>query len=167
MPSDGTVPWRGPSSIFLISRSSCAFVNLSSQEDLDRAIKYFNNRPLRPWDARCPRLVCRIRRKDDDLRAGVGAQRGTGMHRQWVKQQTQQAVKDQAALEPRETLRLPDDASQDSRQDSGDAASSRHMSSTSCASTNSSFLIRHFPLRAFILKSLTIVSSSIFRGGRI
>ncbi|ORX37191.1 YT521-B-like domain-domain-containing protein [Kockovaella imperatae] len=124
-------PWRGPASIFLISRSSCAFVNLSCQEDLDIAVAFFNNKSLRPWDPRCPRLVCRVRRRDDDLRAGVGAQRGTGMHRDWVKQKQ---VEEAEHSPPQK---------------------STHQSSASYASTNSSFLAKHFPVRVFILKSAT------------
>ncbi|KAJ7738379.1 YT521-B-like domain-containing protein [Mycena metata] len=75
----------GVLSIFLISRSSCAFVNYLSSPHLAAAIARFNGVPLRPLDPRCPRLVCRVRRKDDDLRAGVGGQRGMGMHRGWVR----------------------------------------------------------------------------------
>ena len=73
------------SSIFLISRSSCAFVNLESQDDLLLAITYFNGRALRPLDSRCPKLVCRVRKMDDDLKAGVGGQRGSGIHTKYVK----------------------------------------------------------------------------------
>lgn len=131
--------YRGPSSIFLISRSSCAFVNLTSEQDLQQAVAFFNGRSLRPWDVRCPRLVCRIRRKDDDLRSGVGAQRGTGMHRQWVEQQ--QPVTPVVSETPeQEDL--------------------RHRSTASYASTNSSFLTRHFPMRVFILKSTTLVGEN-------
>ena len=146
-------PWRGPSSIFLISRSSCAFVNLTSKEDLDKAVDYFNGRPLRPWDARCPRLVCRVRRRDDDLRSGVGAQRGTGMHREWIKQQPQQI---QLPLELEVPLEVSAQTHQrgSSVEGSGDSA---NKSTASYASTNSSFLTRHFPMRMFILKSANIV----------
>ncbi len=84
-------PWVGVASIFLISRSSCAFVNLKSEEDLTLAIKYFNGRALRPWDPRCPPLVCRVRKTDDDLRAGVGGQRGAGLHTRFVKEQKEKA----------------------------------------------------------------------------
>ncbi|TFK34776.1 hypothetical protein BDQ12DRAFT_338185 [Crucibulum laeve] len=75
----------GVMSIFLISRSSCAFVNFESETHLHEAISRFNGKPLRPADPRCPRLVCRVRRKDDDLKAGVGGQRGMGMHTRWIK----------------------------------------------------------------------------------
>lgn len=142
--------WQGPSSIFLISRSSCAFVNFSSQADLDRAVPYFNGLSLRPWDARCPRMVCRVRHKDDDLRAGVGAQRGVGMHRSWVEQHNQAERKD-SAISPRQSLlELPEDHS------NSNGSSSQPKSSGSLASTNSSFLAHHFPKRYFILKSLSI-----------
>ncbi|GMK53986.1 hypothetical protein CspeluHIS016_0105720 [Cutaneotrichosporon spelunceum] len=144
--SNPSEPWRGPSSIFLISRSSCAFVNFSSQADLARAVPFFHGLSLRPWDPRCPRMVCRVRHKDDDLRAGVGAQRGVGMHRAWVEQQKQANNK----LSPKaQNLELPDHSHSQS-------SSSNHQSSASLASTNSSFLVHHFPKRFFILKSLTI-----------
>lgn len=151
--SNSSEPWRGPSSIFLISRSSCAFVNFSSQADLDRAVPFFHGLSLRPWDPRCPRMVCRVRHKDDDLRAGVGAQRGVGMHRAWVDQHRQAERADKQNMSPKAapTLELPDNPHSQS-------SSSNHRSSASFASTNSSFLIHHFPKRYFILKSLTIVS---------
>ncbi|ORY22021.1 YT521-B-like domain-domain-containing protein [Naematelia encephala] len=147
-------PWRGPSSIFLISRSSCAFVNLSSQNDLDRAVAFFNGRALRPWDPRCPLMVCRVRRKDDDLRAGVGAQRGTGMHREWVKLQSPPAVDPVPSPASPAVLEHPPDG-EGRRRDSIIDATTAHKSSESYASTNSSFLAKHFPRRVFILKSLT------------
>jgi hypothetical protein len=170
-------PWRGPSSIFLISRSSCAFINLSSQEDLERAVAFFNGRPLRPWDARCPRMVCRVRRKDDDLHAGVGAQRGTGMHRDWITAQVKEKsstahqrsspeveISRSSPPTPRESESSvppspakaehpPED--DDRREESASDAETRRRSTASYASTNSSFLARHFPKRIFILKSAT------------
>ncbi|WVO17263.1 hypothetical protein L204_104955 [Cryptococcus depauperatus] len=168
-------PWRGPSSIFLISRSSCAFVNLSSQVDLDRAIAHFNGKVLRPWDPRCPKMVCRVRRKDDDLRSGVGAQRGTGMHRDWVKKQKEQekvasqsavfasaASSDTSVLKVTKTsgeMKDPESFSakedEQTGKDDQQVKNEHKASSGSYASTNSSFLIKHFPRRIFILKSLT------------
>ncbi|OCF39336.1 hypothetical protein I317_06871 [Kwoniella heveanensis CBS 569] len=169
-------PWRGPSSIFLISRSSCAFVNLSSQTDLDRAVSFFNGKQLRPWDPRCPRMLCRVRRKDDDLRSGVGAQRGTGMHRDWVKEQAKTLPRQQSekSIGSTSTNSVPpspailehppegegrrrdsivkDDHDNDHRVD---RIVGTHKSSGSFASTNSSFLARYFPRRYFILKSMT------------
>ncbi|WWD05329.1 hypothetical protein V865_003402 [Kwoniella europaea PYCC6329] len=159
-------PWRGPSSIFLISRSSCAFVNLSSQADLDRAVAFFNGKSLRPWDNRCPRMLCRVRRKDDDLRSGVGAQRGTGMHRGWVKDQepklprqtSNASVSSANSVPPSPAALEHPPEGEGRRRDSiikeGNALN-KHQSSGSFASTNSSFLARHFPKRVFILKSLT------------
>nr|XP_018262113.1 uncharacterized protein I303_05128 [Kwoniella dejecticola CBS 10117]OBR84271.1 hypothetical protein I303_05128 [Kwoniella dejecticola CBS 10117] len=162
-----TEPWRGPSSIFLISRSSCAFVNLSSQTDLDRAVSFFNGKPLRPWDPRCPRMLCRIRRKDDDLRSGVGAQRGTGMHRDWVKEQevklprqtSTASVSSANSVPPSPAILEHPPEGEGRRRESiikeGREPIKHHQSSGSFASTNSSFLARHFPKRIFILKSLT------------
>jgi hypothetical protein len=95
-------------------------------------------------------MVCRIRHKDDDLRAGVGAQRGVGMHRAWVEQ-NKQTEKNPSPKPP--NLELPDHPNSQS-------SSSNHKSSASFASTNSSFLVHHFPKRYFILKSLTIVSAA-------
>lgn len=109
---------------------------------------HFNGRSLRPWDPRCPRLVCRVRKKDDDLRSGVGAQRGTGMHRDWVKQQ-QPEPPSPAILEH------PPEGEGRRRESIVDVDELKHKSSASCASTNSSFLARNFPMRCFILKSAT------------
>ncbi|KAI0702255.1 YT521-B-like domain-containing protein [Cytidiella melzeri] len=86
----------GVSSIFLISRSNCAFVNFASEQHLHAAIARFNGQPLRPNDPRCPRLVCRVRAREDDLKAGVGGQRGSGIHVKWVKEQRAKAKTQQA-----------------------------------------------------------------------
>jgi len=161
----------GVVSIFLISRSNCAFVNYKSEEVLQEAIVRFNGAQLRPNNARCPRLVCRVRRVDDELKAGVGGQRGMGMHTRWVKEQGKQ----------REVPSEPSDLSSSSSSVgvsegmaaaisaisiSGDKRGDmqnrqgvyQHSSSDgSYSSTNSSFLARYFPKRYFILKSLTQV----------
>ena len=79
--------WGGVSSVFLITRSNCAFVNFNTEEHLECAVAHFNGKPLRAKDPRCPRLVCRVRRRDDDLKAGVGGQRGIGLHMRWVAEQ--------------------------------------------------------------------------------
>lgn len=157
-----TEPWRGPSSIFLISRSSCAFVNFSSQTDLDRAVPFFNGLSLRPWDARCPRMVCRVRRKDDDLRAGVGAQRGVGMHRTWVDQHKPPERKNTGVSPKSSLLELPDSDQTHPGHRSTQDSSSGNKSSASFASTTSSFLAHHFPKRYFILKSLSMVGISAY-----
>ncbi|TCD70159.1 hypothetical protein EIP91_004629 [Steccherinum ochraceum] len=91
--------YGGVSSIFLISRSNCAFVNFQSAAYLHAAIARFNGMSLRPHDPRCPRLVCRVRGKDDDMKAGVGGQRGAGMHTRWIKDQRE---RERAALRDRE-----------------------------------------------------------------
>lgn len=77
----------GVASIFLISRSNCAFVNYVSEAHLMEGVRRFNGIPLRPGDPRCQKLVCRVRGEDDDMRAGVGGQRGVGMHVRYVKDQ--------------------------------------------------------------------------------
>ncbi|KAG6919233.1 hypothetical protein DXG01_008029 [Tephrocybe rancida] len=156
----------GVLSIFLISRSSCGFVNYDSEPHLHGAIERFNGQSLRPDDAQCPKLLCRIRKRDDDLKAGVGGQRGIGMHLQWVKEQKARAVEagedvsptDVSASDELPTEVLPDISSISISSDNDP----RHRrprqstgSSASYTSTNSSFLSRYFPQRYFILKSLT------------
>jgi hypothetical protein len=156
----------GVISIFLISRSCCAFVNFESEAQLQQAIARFNGKALRSDDPRCPRLVCRVRRKDDDLKAGVGGQRGQGVHTRWVKDQ-----KIKAGELGRGTISAPSSPPSDSMVhgmstlsvSSDEEGMKRHTgkyssSSGSYASTNSSILARHFPQRYFILKSLTQVS---------
>jgi hypothetical protein len=163
----------GVVSIFLISRSSCAFVNFDSESHLNNAIERFNGQALRPNDPRCPRFVCRVRRKDDDLKAGVGAQRGAGMHTRWLKEQKggnrathRTSMSDLLVMSPSASGQELAPVSQSS----GDNGSSRPSSkavqvessssgsaSGSYASSTSSILRHHFPKRYFILKSLTQV----------
>ncbi|KAJ7435951.1 YT521-B-like domain-containing protein [Mycena latifolia] len=146
----------GVISIFLISRSGCAFVNYEMEAHLRAAIARFNGMSLRPADPRCPQLVCCVRGKDDDLRAGVGAQRGMGMHSRWVKAKSEkyrELRKEQGnEQQGREQGRERD---VDNQSDSETASTSSNLSG-SVASTNSSLLHRHFPQRYFILKSLTL-----------
>ena len=166
----------GVVSVFLISRSNCAFVNFESESCLLEAISRFNGIPLRADDLRCARLVCRVRRKDDDLMAGVGSQRGTGMHMRWVRDQKQKAQEktkqdqsDVSVSDHRSTS--PSSISEQlghgisnfslSSDNSEVEQNAKHSStSDSYSSSNSSFLARHFPKRYFILKSLTQVSYS-------
>ncbi|KAG6902627.1 hypothetical protein C0995_014233 [Termitomyces sp. Mi166 len=157
----------GVLSIFLISRSNCAFVNYEDEPYLNAAIEHFNGRSLRPGDSRCPKLVCRIRRRDDDLKAGVGGQRGIGMHMRWIKEQKARAAEEKGVLPTTETSSVFDDASSDvlpeisslsisSDDDPGARRRPQSLgSSSSYASTNSSLLSWFFPQRYFILKSLT------------
>ncbi|KAF9017528.1 hypothetical protein BDZ89DRAFT_1022147 [Hymenopellis radicata] len=154
----------GVMSIFLISRSSCAFVNYESEANLQQAIGQFNAKALRPNDPRCPRLVCRVRQKDDDLKAGVGGQRGMGLHTKWVKQQKEKGK----AKETEETnLDASDDSPSASSsrlsvppalpsdEDSPARPALQSSNSGSFGSTTSSVLTKYFPKRFFILKSLT------------
>ncbi|KAF8758824.1 YT521-B-like domain [Rhizoctonia solani] len=188
---------HGVSSVFLISRSNCAFVNYEEEVYLNRAVSFFNGRPLRPKDPRCPRLVCRVRRKDDDLRAGVGGQRGMGMHARVQEQERKmeaasgidavkdkEAIVDDPATSPSTYLgatsssgssppipapvddvhQLPADLL--GRPHAGDPKDYPAAHHSGSGSTNSSFLIRNFPKRYFILKSLTPsdLNTSVDRG---
>lgn len=99
-PADATPLSGGVQSIFLISRSNCAFVNYLTEPHLHAAIQRFNGLPLRPQDPRCPRLVCRVRAREDDLKAGVGGQRGSGVHTKWVKEQRAKAKAIRSAGSP-------------------------------------------------------------------
>jgi RNA recognition motif-containing protein len=156
--------YGGVLTVFLISRSNCAFVNFGSEEQLLAATVRFHGHPIRPHDQRCPRLVCRVRRKEDDLMAGVGAQRGSGMHTKWVKEEKARIEHEQTGtvalpkdlVRPSSPLSVPSD-------DSGwigEGHVSTHANLSrpaSIASTNSDMLTRYFPQRYFILKSLTEV----------
>ncbi|KAH9979896.1 YT521-B-like domain-containing protein [Lactifluus volemus] len=125
--------YGGVSSIFQIPRSNCTF-----------------------------RLVCRIRRRTDDLMAGVGAQRGSGMHLKWIREQKAKAGRKGPVLvapitdneEPSSPLSTSDDDSV-SAGSSQASSTSRSSRSGSFASTNSDILSYYFPQRYFILKSLS------------
>ncbi|KAI8994182.1 YT521-B-like domain-containing protein [Trametes punicea] len=164
--------YGGVSSIFLISRSNCAFVNFQSEAHLQAAIKHFNGLPLRPNDPRCPRLVCRVRAREDDLKAGVGGQRGVGIHVRWVrdKKEREREAARRRSMSSSEHVTSPSSSPTDpahmigslslSSDDEGGHGRRRkpepHSSSSgSYASTNSSILTAYFPKRYFILKSLT------------
>ena len=222
-------PDGGVSSVFLIKSSNCAFVNFETEDALKRAMRTFNGVPLRPYDPECPPLVCRIRRKDDDLRTGVAAQRGWGLHTNWIRLQAEAMRK--AGLVPetpsrkgkaRAVVESSDEAEKDKDgidgvvggAEPGSSVESSHIvvpphlrshddpptspsthlgpssnsdpsppifskftgpdsrpiplphqsssaSSGSYTSTNSSFLMKYFPKRYFILKSLSEVSQSM------
>jgi hypothetical protein len=156
----------GVSSLHLIARSNCAFVNFGSEAQLRAAIARFDGMPVRAGDPRCPRLVCRQRRGEDDLRAGVGGQRGTGVHQRWVREHAAPADGDvqppmspaaEAAARVR-TVSFSDDEPP-TREHGPGRTVPRHGSSgsDSYASTNSSLLSQHFPKRFFILKSFSQV----------
>jgi hypothetical protein len=172
--SAGGPEGTGVLSIFLISRSSCAFVNYKNEFFLQTAVSRFNGVALRSNDSRCPRLVCRVRRLDDDLKAGVGGQRGMGMHAKWVQERKGKqpgvgiktsdlslssspvSVSERMAAAV-STVSMSSDENLEEKE--RQQAHVKHSSSSgSYGSTNSSFLSRHFPKRYFILKSLTQVS---------
>ncbi|PSS06581.1 hypothetical protein PHLCEN_2v3639 [Hermanssonia centrifuga] len=168
--------YGGVSSVFLIQRSNCAFINFQSEEHLQAAINHFNGQPLRVSDSRCPRLVCRVRAREDDLKAGVGGQRGSGIHVRWIKDQ-RQGVQERASAtgspeqsSSERSITTPSTSPSDAAPlmaslslSSDDEAHVRRIrrpmphssSSGSFASTNSSLLSQYFPKRYFILKSLT------------
>ncbi|TKY85248.1 hypothetical protein EX895_006328 [Sporisorium graminicola] len=173
--TDGDVEEHGVLSIFIISRSNCAFINYASLPHLTRAVKYFHGKQVRPLDPRCPKLVCRVRKKDDEAQAGVAGQRGRGIHVAWLKQQRElERARDAPngelpskespfPLPPSEPLSPlsplspppPKDAPPQVAVGLTSAASYSSSGSASYASTNSS-LFRHpaFRHRFFILKSL-------------
>ncbi|CAK5283834.1 unnamed protein product [Mycena citricolor] len=122
---------HGVVSIFLLSKSSCAFVNFASEAHLIAAIQQYDGRHLRPEWSMGPALVCRVRTLNDDLWTGVGGQRGMGLHRQWIKDH---------AGPPNPAL---------------DVSDSHSPSSASDGSTTSSFFETHFPRRFFVLKCQT------------
>lgn len=160
----------GIESIFLILQSHCAFVNYASESHLQQALAYFNGRPFRPGGVK---LVCRVRRKAEEIKSGVGGQRGLGLHKKWVEQHVRQPDS------PATTATIPKfqdspaiiTASPASRsahyKDALDRYAS-HLSHTPPAdseggasspsvSTTSTLLATYFPVRYFVLKAMTKV----------
>ncbi|KAF8074723.1 YT521-B-like domain-containing protein, partial [Lyophyllum atratum] len=160
-------PSAGIQSISVISRFNCAFVSFESKHQLIDAIERFNGQPLRPNDAHSPRLVCRARKMDDDLRVGVGQERNNGMDIWCVMEREGKAEESDDASKTstwpdrlstpwsdhmasmRSLVDIMDDGDHRERNDA-DSSSIR-----SYASTNSGLLTRSFPRRYFVLKSLT------------
>lgn len=111
-------------------------------------------------------------RRTDDLRAGVGGQRGQGIHSKWVRdhkeqhRQTQDAEPD-PSLSPEEaaaklqSLTLDNDESPTAS--GGLKRNTTGTGHSSSGSTTSSMLVRYFPQRYFILKSLTQVRTHFVR----
>jgi hypothetical protein len=155
--------YGGVSSVFLITRSNCAFVNFESEAQLEAAIARFHGKPFRPDNPPCPRLVCRVRKRTDDLMAGVGAQRGNSMHAKWIKEQRKSAKLEGAdsrgLVKANGGLSSPLSTSDDDGL--GGSSTPCSSRSSSPASTDSGILSRYFPRRYFILKSLTQVISSV------
>lgn len=106
-PQDPNVPAHGVLSIFIITRSSCAFINYATPWHLERALVFFQGQTLRPEDPRCPKLVCRVRKKDDEAQAGVAGQRGRGIHVAWLKEH------ERKAKEERQTIQENDPSAQE------------------------------------------------------
>ena len=175
--SAATAPTSSVASVFLIARSNCAFINFTSEEALHKAVHQFNGKPLRKG-GKCPRLVCRVRRREDDLRAGVGGQRGTGIHVGWVKDMAQRQQIAEAHKEVDDPPTSPsthlgpessasaDDPSPPQGHPGEDEEPVKERpapmplqsgNSGNSQSTTSSLLANHFPKRYFILKSLTQV----------
>jgi RNA recognition motif-containing protein len=178
--SAATATTSSVASVFLIARSNCAFINFTSKEALHKAVQKFNGKPLRKG-GKCPRLVCRIRRREDDLRAGVGGQRGTGIHVQWVKEMARRQESAEARrwvedpptspsthLGPESSTSAGDPSPRAQRAEEEGPTKERpapvpiqSSDSGKSQSTTSSLLGKHFPKRYFILKSLTQVSHAI------
>lgn len=160
--------YGGVQSIFLIAHTNCAFVNFETAEHLHAAIQHFDGASLRPNAPRAVRLLCRVRDRQDDRKAGVGAQRGTGMHLKWIRQQMEEGTMfaEGMASSPR------DQSSSESPAKGGPILGGAHQElarpkytshSSGSGSTNSSILQQFFPQRYFILKSLEQVSEHLFR----
>ncbi|CAO1623842.1 unnamed protein product [Parajaminaea phylloscopi] len=103
-------------SIFIISRSNCAFVNYTSQTHLDAALAYFHNQVLRPDDPRAAKLICRPRKKEDELQAGVAGQRGKGHHVAFLKEAQRRLREDQGSRPETEAIQMPDGVVETSRE---------------------------------------------------
>jgi hypothetical protein len=158
-PKDRRQVYGGVSTVFLILHSNCAFVHFGSEAQLEAATARFHGQPIRPGNQRRPRLVCRIRRREDDLMAGVGAQRGNGMHIKWIKEQRARIQRGQA-----DTGLVRSSSPFFVSSDDSEGIGEGHVSTpanlsrpASIASTNSDILAHYFPQRYFILKSLTQV----------
>ncbi|KAL1711937.1 YT521-B-like domain-containing protein [Schizophyllum commune] len=146
----------GVVSIFPISRSNCAFVNYYGQGPLEEAIERFNGKQLRPNDPWCPGFVCRVRKVDEDLKAG---------NKNKLKAGTPSVASSSSAASEDAPPTTPSSASGDvvagmsnlsmSSDDQFAKTGLKSNSSGSYAFTNSSLLASHFLKRYFIPKSLT------------
>lgn len=115
---------------------------------------------LRPQDPRCKDLVCRVRKREDDSKSGVGLQRQGGMHHNYLVHQGQlQQQRNHFAPSPAFPMNSFNPNSNPNAPKSSIASSNRDRNSfdgsntqLSIASTNSSFLGKYFAKRFFILK---------------
>lgn len=145
--SDG-VDETGVISVFLILQSHCAFVNYSSDAHLQRAVAYFHGKPFRTGGLK---MVCRPRNKEEEVKSGVGLQRGLGIHRNWVKEHhgdAEFAISHAGSTSPGDS-QMRDSSAIPSALESQESASS------GTSSTTSSLLQRYFPKRYFVLKAMT------------
>jgi hypothetical protein len=88
------------------------------------------------------------------------------MHREWINKQPPSLgipASESKTVEPPSpaVLEQPPEGEGRRRESIAAVNDARHESTNSMASTNSSFLVRHFPRRFFILKSLSTVSLGI------
>ncbi|KAK4046725.1 hypothetical protein OIO90_006456 [Microbotryomycetes sp. JL221] len=153
----------GLQSIHLIARSQCAFLNLDSEDHLFHMITQSHGTMLRPNDNRCKPLVCRVRRTEDDAKSGVGAQRGGGLHKAWVKKNgiendglTNEVTPFDTDTDESMVARgVTSSLDTETRIQVGHELESERDSieSTGSGSTDSGFFSKHFPKRYFILKS--------------
>ncbi|KAM0747386.1 hypothetical protein T439DRAFT_383505 [Meredithblackwellia eburnea MCA 4105] len=156
----------GVESVHLIVRSNCAFVNYTSNVHLQHSIQVSHNVSLRPFDPRCKELVCRVRKKDDDTKSGVGAQRTGGMHKSYVRALGIDPDKDKEREKSKNSLDPSTAASNPTSPTTPTTPHDPHRNSTTSTlaststggtggtgSTTSSFLSKYFPKRYFVLKS--------------
>lgn len=122
----------------------------------------FSRYSLRPQDPRCKDLVCRVRKREDDSKSGVGLQRQGGMHHSYLAHQGQiqfQQQRNQFAPSPAFPMNSFNPNSNPNAPLGSIISGSRNRNSLegpktqlSIASTNSSFLGKYFAKRFFILK---------------
>lgn len=139
----GNAPRAAPRPVKLTYRyKTGAFVNYASDIHLQHSIAVSNGLPLRPHDPRCKDLVCRVRKRDEDAKSGVGAQRIGGMHKDFVREKERERREGGAEGEQSE-------GREGAPQRYSTGSTSHSISTTS---TTSSFLAKHFERRFFVLK---------------
>jgi len=129
-------------------------VNYVSNLHLQHAIGVANGTSLRPHDPRIKPLVARERKREEDVKSGVGAQRVGGMHHAYVKKIEDDKAGGTVPLSPS----APSTASPTSPTSPTSVQGGKRLSigtshSLSTCSTTSSFLGKHFAKRFFVMKS--------------
>lgn len=103
-------------------------------------------------DPYCKPLLCRVRKPEDNIKSGVGAQRIGGMHRSWVKRFEQGGKqRNPPSFHPLDGQKIRDNPEVPTNRTSSTLTAASNQSQ----STSSSFLATHFPRRYFILKAYT------------